>query len=171
MRGTRVLIVPVMCVLFMSSCSWMKRVRTSVLRHLPTHTKIQPAPEQQKAAMELLRQMNAETPGNVSSRKQRGEGQRLQPSAGQGERPPQGQGTGESPREEEQPGVTLPDVDLRESPGQTTYLPDTEVGEDGGDERDSTPRAVDPAMQHGLRSPSLPKLLPMDMDGKLNPGI
>ena len=30
---------------------------------------------------------------------------------------------------------------------------------------------VDPAQQRGLRSPALPKLLPMDMNGKLNPGM
>lgn len=121
--------------------------------------------------MELLRRMNAGASENESSEGQSGEEQAAQPSAGQEEGPPGGQGVDASSREAEHPGVTLPGVDSRESPGQTTYLPDTETGEYGGDERDSTPRVVDPAMQHGLRSPSLPKLLPMDMDGKLNPGI
>ncbi len=50
-----------------------------------------------------------------------------------------------------------------------------------GDFRPKTDRSVDededdemlpdPAQQRGLRSPALPKLLPMDIDGKLNPGL
>ncbi len=36
---------------------------------------------------------------------------------------------------------------------------------------DSEEMLPDPAQQRGLRSPSLPKLLPMDMNGKLTPGL
>ncbi len=45
--------------------------------------------------------------------------------------------------------------------------------EDGrsANEDENVDMLPDPAQQRGLRSPALPKLLPMDINGKLNPGL
>ena len=70
---------------------------------------------------------------------------------------------------------------LTEEEARHEPLPESEsVVEEETREHDFAPRErkeekllpdPDPAQQHGLRSPALPKLLPMDINGKLTPGL
>lgn len=163
-------------VLSTSSCSWVKRVCSAPPPPLPEDVGIQPAPEQQKEAIALLRQVN-DMRGTKSPEKEQAlpAGEQPQPpiEGAEEEKLPDAPG-GESGTEEylPVPEETEEPVPYEEPPKlQVGSLRDPQTGQADGTKKQTAPRSIDPAKQHGLRSPALPKMLPMDMDGKLNSGI
>ena len=107
----------------LGSCSWLACTKSTLTAPASTE-QVEPTPEQQEAAMQLLQKISQEA---------------------------------EEKPKEESPVVEEPRPEVERSV-------DEDEEEDGG----SLP---DPAEQRGLRSPALPKLLPMDINGKLNPGL
>ncbi len=155
----------------------MRRVRSAPPPPPPENVGIQPAPEQQKEAIALLRQMN-DARSTKSTKKEQVlpvGGEQPMPSAeGVGEEKLPDASGGELGTEEylPVPEETEEPVPYEETPElQAGSLRDPQTSRASGEEKRVTPRSIDPAKQHGLRSPALPKMLPMDMDGKLNSGI
>ena len=108
----------------LGSCSWLACTKPTFTAPAADTEQVEPTPEQQEAAMQLLQKISQEA---------------------------------EEKPKEESPVVEEPRPEVERS-----------VDEDEEEDDGSLP---DPAEQRGLRSPALPKLLPMDINGKLNPGL
>ncbi len=128
----------------LGSCSWVKRFNR-VRSTPPTEVQqVEPTPEQQEAALKLF-----------NEEKENKEGEN--PEAAPEEMPEGASGDASELVPGEKP------LKVRELQSGSRQ----QESEDGGDEG----ALPDPAQQRGLRSPSLPRLLPMDINGKINPGL
>ncbi len=144
----------VVAMTLMNSCSWVRshlvprRTRAETVRAgQPAREKEGAAGEKKATAASVEEDAQAVAGGIVPTEAQREEAGKLMARMREQEVAHAG--------DESAGGVVLPPGELR--------LPERREGE-AEQGRDSLP---DPAEQRGLRSPGLPKILPMDIDGKM----
>lgn len=141
MKGM-VTIAALVAMVLLGSCSWKKHSNPALATPATTQ-RVEPTPAQQEAAKKLLSEREKKT----------------EPSLGEVPEP----ATEAAPTEASAEAPEGRPLMIRDPQSATYRAMDEGVGDD-----DTSP---DPAQQRGLRSPALPKLLPMDINGKINPGL